>query len=68
MKDKPIYFPGLNGLRAIASIAVVISHITLGLKEFNLDPFIFGALQDGKPKGLFLAGYGVSIFLYSVVF
>lgn len=57
-----IYFPGLNGLRAIAAIAVVISHITLNLKEFGLDPYIFGAFSDGKPQGLSLAGYGVSIF------
>lgn len=60
--DNKIYFPGLNGIRAIAAIAVVISHITVGLKEFNLDPFIFGAFADGNPKGLYLAGYGVSMF------
>ena len=62
MNTNAIYFPGLNGLRAIASIAVVISHITLDLKEFNLDPHIFGTFDDGKPQGLSLAGYGVSIF------
>ncbi len=60
--NKPIYLPGLNGIRAIASIAVVISHITLSLNEFNLDPYLFGAFIDGKPRGLLLAGYGVSIF------
>src|ERR1044072_3982975 len=59
---KPIYFSGLNGLRAIAAMAVVISHITLNLGEFHLNPFIFGSFQDGKPQGLNLAGYGVSIF------
>jgi peptidoglycan/LPS O-acetylase OafA/YrhL len=62
MNDKIIYFPGLNGLRAIAAIAVVISHITLSLKDFGLDPFIFGAFADGQPKGLYLAGYGVTVF------
>ena len=36
MKTKTIYFPGLNGLRAIAAIAVVISHINQELKAFNL--------------------------------
>ncbi len=60
--SKIVYFPGLNGLRAIAAIAVVISHITLALKEFNLNPLIFGALKDGNPLGLSLASYGVSIF------
>lgn len=59
---KAIYFPGLNGLRAIAAISVVISHITLSLKEFGLNPAIFGSFKDGKPIGLLLAGYGVTIF------
>ncbi len=62
MKEKIIYFPGLNGLRAIAALAVVVSHVTLGLGNFGLDPYIFGALPEGKPRGLALAGYGVSIF------
>lgn len=62
MKNKTIYFSGLNGLRAIAAIGVVVSHITLGLKEFNLNPFIFGSFHDGTPRGLSLAGFGVSIF------
>jgi peptidoglycan/LPS O-acetylase OafA/YrhL len=62
VKSKTIYFPGLNGLRAIAAIAVVVSHITLALKEFDLDPAIFGSFKDGKPIGLLLAAYGVTIF------
>jgi peptidoglycan/LPS O-acetylase OafA/YrhL len=62
MNNKPVYFPGLNGLRAMAAIAVVISHTTLHLKEFNLNPFLFGTFQNGKPQGLQLAGYGVTIF------
>ncbi len=62
MSNKTIYFPGLNGLRAIAAIAVVISHITLGLSSFGLDAHLFGTFADGKPKGLSLAGFGVSIF------
>ena len=62
VKEKAIYFSGLNGLRAIAAVAVVVSHITLALDEFGLNPHIFGNLKDGKPIGLFLGGYGVSIF------
>ncbi len=61
-KSKPIYFPGLNGLRAIAALAVVISHVTLHLASFGLDPTIFGTSDDGHPRGLLLAGYGVGIF------
>lgn len=62
MTINSIYFSGLNGLRAIAAIAVLISHITLALNDYNLDPFIFGAYQDGKPRGTDLAGNGVTIF------
>jgi peptidoglycan/LPS O-acetylase OafA/YrhL len=60
--SKPIYLPGLNGLRAIAAMAVVISHITLGLNDFGLNNKIFGTDSDGKAKGLDLAGNGVTIF------
>lgn len=62
MKSEVIYFPGLNGLRAIAAIAVVLTHTTLALGEFNLDPHIFGTFQDGNPKGFWLGSYGVRIF------
>ncbi len=61
-QDKTIHFSGLNGIRAIAAISVVITHVTIALKEFGLDPYIFGAFNDGKPKGFILGGYGVSIF------
>jgi len=47
-----IYFKGLNGLRAIAALSVVISHVGLSLNEFNLMPL---ATID-------LAGFGVTIF------
>ncbi len=60
--SKTVYLPGLNGLRAIAAIAVVISHITLGLNEFGLNNKIFGTDMDGNASGLKLAGYGVTIF------
>lgn len=62
MNNKPIYFPGLNGLRAIAAIAVVLTHITLKLDEFGLNPFIFGMHKDGTAKGVYLGSYGVTIF------
>jgi peptidoglycan/LPS O-acetylase OafA/YrhL len=59
---KSLHLKGLNGIRAIAALAVVISHITLALKEFNLDPYIFGVQENGTPKGLDLASYGVTLF------
>ncbi len=59
---RSIHFSGLNGLRAICAIAVVISHITLALKEFYVYPYIFGQQANGSPQGIDLAGYGVTIF------
>lgn len=50
--DKRIYLPGLNGIRAIAALAVIISHIGLGLDGFGLL----------KQKGYDLANFGVTIF------
>ena len=48
-----IYLPGLNGLRAIAAISVVVSHINLNLKEF-------GFAQS--THALQLAQFGVTMF------
>lgn len=57
-----IFFPGLNGLRAIAALAVVLSHITILLDEFNLNNHLLGTLPNGNPRGLDLSDFGVSIF------
>lgn len=47
-----IYFKGLNGLRAVAALAVIISHINMTLGQFGL-PVL---------PTLDLAGFGVTIF------
>ncbi|MEO6252908.1 MAG: acyltransferase [Ferruginibacter sp.] len=60
--NKPIFFPGLNGLRALAALSVVVFHLTRDFAAFNLSPYIFGTLPDGSPKGFAMAGYGVTIF------
>jgi peptidoglycan/LPS O-acetylase OafA/YrhL len=61
--DKVLYLPGLNGIRAIASIAVVFSHITLALPvDFHLKGNFFGVSNNGSAKGYLLASYGVSMF------
>jgi peptidoglycan/LPS O-acetylase OafA/YrhL len=52
MINQHIHLAGLNGIRAIAGIAVVVSHINLGLGNFNLP-----AIQS-----LDLAGHGVTMF------
>ena len=62
MKNKTLFLPGLNGLRAIASLAVVFTHTTLGLNAFNLNSHILGTGRGGVPQGYRLAEYGVTIF------
>jgi peptidoglycan/LPS O-acetylase OafA/YrhL len=57
-----IFFPGLNGIRAIAALAVVLSHITVYLDRFNLNPHLIGSLPNGNPKGIDLSDFGVTIF------
>jgi peptidoglycan/LPS O-acetylase OafA/YrhL len=60
--DAPIFFQGLNGIRALAALAVVISHITVCLDRFNLNPHLIGSLPNGTPKGIDLSDFGVTIF------
>jgi peptidoglycan/LPS O-acetylase OafA/YrhL len=57
-----VHLKGLTGFRSLAALAVVWSHITLSLPEFGLNPHIFGTSIDGMPRGLLLAGFGVSMF------
>lgn len=47
-----IHLKGLNGIRAIAALSVVITHIVQGLDNFGFT----------RMHGLDLAGYGVTIF------
>ena len=61
MKEGAIYLPGLNGIRAIAALAVVVSHVTMGLHQFGLNTFLFGEV-DGEPRNYDLAWHGVSMF------
>lgn len=51
-KNKSIYLPGLNGIRAIAAISVIISHIGLNLKLYDLSNF----------GGYAMANFGVTMF------
>jgi peptidoglycan/LPS O-acetylase OafA/YrhL len=48
----PLHLPGLNGLRAFAAVAVVVSHLRLNLPAFGM---------PARP-GLLLAQYGVTMF------
>ena len=57
-----LHFSGLNGLRAIAALAVVFSHTTMALPSFGLNQYIFGRYPDGNAKTTLLGGFGVSVF------
>jgi peptidoglycan/LPS O-acetylase OafA/YrhL len=57
-----IHLKGLNGLRAFVALGAVFSRITHALQQFGLNPYIFGATHEKTPRGLELAGFGVSIF------
>ena len=61
VSHQSVHLPGLNGLRAIAALAVVISHTTYTLAQFGLNSNIFGT-RKGNPIGLDLATDGVTIF------
>jgi peptidoglycan/LPS O-acetylase OafA/YrhL len=50
--SEAFHLKGLNGLRAIAAISVVITHIVQGLEYFDLP----------RMYGLEMAGYGVTLF------
>ena len=60
MTNKTIYLPGLNGLRAIAAITVLISHLffeifgTWGIKGLNLPLFRIARLSYEKFEKPFL--------------
>lgn len=62
MKNEAIYLPGLNGIRAIAALAVVVTHTTINLNDYGLSQYVFGQYPNGDPRGLDLAGYGVTMF------
>lgn len=56
------HLPGLNGLRAIAALAVVCSHLIVSFRQFGLDPYVLGKDPDGTARTTALAGFGVSLF------
>jgi peptidoglycan/LPS O-acetylase OafA/YrhL len=60
--SKMIYLPGLNGLRAIVALVVVIAHTTSSLSKFGLNSRLLGVDKAGNAIGFSLAGYGVTIF------
>lgn len=63
MIEKPIFLSGLNGIRTIAALGVVISHINLALFRFNVNNYsLFGFSKTGKTRGWILGEHGVTMF------
>ena len=61
MKKTAYYLPGLNGIRALASLFVLICHITQFLRLFHLH-LLLGEAPNGTPKVLMMGSYGVILF------
>ncbi len=57
-----IHLKGLNGIRAIAALSVIIAHITGELQNFGLDDSIFGLDSNGVRASILMASYGVTMF------
>lgn len=57
-----VYLSGLNGIRAIAALAVVVLHTCFSLKNINLGGALFGWDEHDKPLDYFFGQYAVSIF------
>ena len=53
MKVNPSFLPGLNGLRAIAALSIVVAHLSLNaIADFGLTNIVH----------LPMAGFGVTLF------
>ena len=59
---KSIHFRGLNGIRALAAIGVMLAHIIGDLPLFGLSNTFIGTTSSGGPKPILMASYGVTIF------
>ena len=63
MKSKKLYLPGLNGIRAIAAIGVMLSHINLSLHSFKISSIsLFGFDENNKQSQWNLGEQGVTMF------
>jgi peptidoglycan/LPS O-acetylase OafA/YrhL len=58
----PFFLPGLNGIRGIGILGVIVSHTVLALNKFGLDNTILGTTADGHARGLDFSHYAVTMF------
>ncbi len=61
-KHTAFYLPGLNGIRGIGIVGVIVSHTVLALNKFGLDNTILGITENGKARGLDFSHYAVTMF------
>jgi len=61
-QNKIIYFKGLNGIRAIAAIGVMFSHINIGLKKYAINSFSLFGFNNNAQRGWSLGEHGVTMF------
>ena len=62
-ESKPIFLSGLNGIRTIAALGVIISHINMSLPGFHITTIsLFGWNNGGKQKAWVLGEHGVTMF------
>lgn len=58
-----LYLPGLNGIRAIAAVGVLLSHINLSLPIFGITNYsLFGFRPNGATSSWNLGEQGVTMF------
>lgn len=62
MNSKTLYLPGLNGIRAIAALGVLGTHIIDSFHLVGLSSTFLGFNDDGEPNGWILGTYGVTMF------
>lgn len=61
-RDKIVFLPGLNGIRALAAIGVMLSHTNAAISLLNKNWSLFGIDEKGEVKGWVLAEHGVTMF------
>jgi len=61
-KSQLVYLRGLNGIRAIAATAVLLSHINMSLKTFNISNVSLFGFRNGAQQAWNLGEQGVTIF------
>lgn len=61
-ESKIVFLPGLNGIRALAAIGVLLSHANVAISSLNKEWSLFGLDKESNVKGWVLAEHGVTMF------